>query len=214
MTEADLLREHRPVRWPARLVSILFHPLLVGVLMATYMIFGNPDFFIGIPFKTKLQRWITFTNNNMVFPLLVVMLMRGLGFAKSVLMTTQRERVVPYIACTTFFFWTWLVFRSQPDVPQELADMCFGIFLATSAGLLLNSFYKISMHAMGVGGMMGLMVILLRTGHLQSALPLSAAILITGMVCTARLVDSDHRGFDLVSGLLVGFLAQIIAAWI
>jgi hypothetical protein len=80
--------------------------------------------------------------------------------------------------------------------------------------LLLNSFYKISMHAMGVGGLMGLMVVLLRTGHLQSALPLVAAILITGMVCTARLVDSDHRGFDIVSGLLVGFLAQIISAWI
>ena len=214
MTEADLLREQPTVRWPARLVSILFHPLLVGVLMATYLIFGNPDFFIGYPFKLRLLRWITFTNNNFIFPLLVVLLLRGLGFAKSILMHTQRERVVPYIACTTFFFWTWLVFRNQTDVPQALSDMCFGIFLATSAGLLINSFYKISMHAMGVGGLMGLMVVLLRTGHLQSALPLVAAILITGMVCTARLVDSDHRGFDIVSGLLVGFLAQIISAWI
>jgi hypothetical protein len=214
MTEADLLREQRPVRWPARIVSILFHPLLVGVLMATYMIFWNPDFFIGYTFRLRLLRWITFTNNNLVFPMLVVLLLRGLGFAKSVLMHTQRERVVPYIACITFFFWTWLVFRNQADVPQSLADMCFGIFLATSAGLMLNSFYKVSMHAIGVGGMMGLMVVLLRTGHLQSAIPLAAAIGITGMVCTARLADSDHRGFDIVSGLLVGFLAQLVAAWL
>jgi len=214
MTETEPLPGRSPVRWPARLVSIIFHPLFIGVLMATWMIFWNPSFFIGIPSRLRLMRWITFTNNNLVFPLLVVLLLRGLGFSKSVLLQTQRERVVPYIACITFFFWTWLVFRNQADVPVELSDMCFGMFLAASAGLLLNSFYKVSMHAIGVGGMMGLMVVLLRTGQLQSALPLAAAILITGLVCTARLADSDHRGFDIVSGLLVGFLAQLISSWI
>ncbi len=213
MTEIDSLRRPEPINWPARLVSILFHPLFVGVLMAAYMIFWNPDFFVGQPGK-RILRMITFVTNNLVFPLIVVLLLRGLGFSRSILMRTQRERIVPYMACITFFFWTWLVYHNLPDVPVELSDMCFGMFLAASAGMMLNSFFKISMHAIGVGGMMGLVVVLLRTGHMQSALPVSAAILITGAVCTARLADSDHRGFDIVSGLLVGFLAQLISHWI
>lgn len=213
MTEIDSLRRPDHINWPARLISILFHPLFVGVLMAAYMIFWNPDFFIGMP-RVSILRFITFVTNNLVFPLIVVLLLRGLGFSKSILLRTQRERIVPYMACITFFFWTWLVYHNLPDVPVELSDMCFGMFLAASAGMLLNSFFKISMHAIGVGGMMGLMVVLLRTGHLQSALPISVAILITGAVCTARLADSDHRGFDLVSGLLVGFLAQLVSHWI
>lgn len=213
MTEVDSLRRPESINWPARLVSILFHPLFVGVLMAAYMCFWNPDFFIGSP-RLSILRFITFVTNNLVFPLIVVLLLRGLGFSRSVLLQTQRERIVPYMASITFFFWTWLVYHNLPDVPLELSDMCFGIFLAASAGMLLNSFFKISMHAIGVGGMMGLVVVLLRTGHMQSALPIGAAILITGAVCTARLADSDHRGFDIVSGLLVGFLAQLISHWI
>ncbi len=212
MTDEVLLRPV-PFNWAARLVSILFHPLLLGVLMAAYMIFGDTDMYIGMP-RAATLRFITFVTNNLVFPMIVVLLLRGLGFSRSMMMRTQRERIVPYMACITFYFWTWLVYRNLPDVPVELADMVFGMFLAASAGMLLNSFFKISMHAIGVGGMMGLVVVLLRTGQMRSVLPISAAILITGAVCSARLADSDHRGFDLVTGLLVGFLAQMIAHWI
>ncbi len=214
MTEAEPHYGKSRVHWPARLVSVVFHPLIVGVLMASWMIFWNPNLFIGIPYRLRFLRLITFTNNNLFFPMLVVILMRGLGFSKSILLHTSRERIVPYMASVTFFFWTWLVFRNQPDIPQAMADMCFGIFLSASAGLVLNSFYKISMHAIGVGGLMGLMVVMLWNGLLQSAIPLSAAILITGIVCTARLADSDHHPFDIITGLIIGFLAQIIAAWI
>jgi hypothetical protein len=214
MTADESMRRPGNMLWPARLVSVLFHPLLVGVLMATYMIFGNPDFFIGMSTKLKVQRWIAFTNNTVVYMLLVVLLLRGLGFTKSVLMPTQRERIVPLMVSVILYFWTWLVFHNLPDVPLELSDMCFGMFLSASAGMMLNSFYKISLHGIGVGGMMGLMVVLLRTGHLQSALPIAASILITGAVCTARLADSDHRSFDIVTGLLVGFFGQLVSHWI
>jgi hypothetical protein len=212
MTEVDLHRPG-PINWPARLISILFHPLLLGVYMAAYMIFWNPDFFVGMP-RVRILRFITFTSNTVVYLLLVVLLLRGLGFSKSILLHTQRERIIPYMVSIILYFWTWLVFRNLPDVPVELADMCFGMFLSASAALMLNSFFKISMHAIGVGGLMGLMVVLLRTGHMASALPLAASILITGMVCSARLADSDHRGFDIITGLLVGFLGQIISHWL
>ena len=214
MTDHASLRRPGTINWPARLVSIVFHPILLGVVMAAYMIFWNPDFFIGASPRIQLLRFITFTTNTVVYLLLVVLLLRGLGFSKSILLQTQRERIIPYMVSIILYFWVWLVFHNLPDVPLELSDMCFGMFLTASAGLMLNSFFKISMHAMGVGGMMGLVVVLLRTGHMQSALPVGAAILITGMVCTARLADSDHRGFDLVSGLLVGFLGQLVSHWI
>jgi len=44
--------------------------------------------------------------------------------------------------------------------------------------------------------------------------PLAAVLLITGMVCTARLIVSDHTVKEVYAGLLMGLLAQFAAAYI
>ena len=195
----------------ARIMSILFHPLLVGVWMMAYVTFIHPTLFLAVSDRSRLLKMATFTNNNLVFPLLVVLLLKGLGFSSSIFLRTQKERIVPYIASVIFFFWTWNVFNHQEDAPQALRDMCQGIFFAASAGLVLNSYFKISMHAIGMGGLVGFMLMLALQGQAYSLLPLAASLLLSGLVCTARLIDSDHYPFDILSGFLMGFLAQWVA---
>jgi hypothetical protein len=41
---------------------------------------------------------------------------------------------------------------------------------------------------------------------------LSAVILLTGAVCTARLMISDHSNAEIIAGLLTGLLCQVAAA--
>jgi hypothetical protein len=42
--------------------------------------------------------------------------------------------------------------------------------------------------------------------------PLSLALLITGLVCTSRLLVSDHSQKDIYLGLSVGLICQLAAA--
>jgi hypothetical protein len=42
--------------------------------------------------------------------------------------------------------------------------------------------------------------------------PLSLALLITGVVCTSRLIVSDHTPKEIYMGLLVGLVCQFAAA--
>ena len=195
-------------------VSYLFHPLFVGVMMAAYLIFLHPTYFQALDAKSRMMKLLVVINNNVFFPLLVVALMRALGFNKSVLLKTQKERIVPYIASITFFFWTYYVFRNQPEVPRVLVNMCRGMFFASSAALLLNNYYKISMHGIGVGGMMGLMVLTVFDGTLYSGMPLLVTVLISGLVLSSRKIVSDHQWFDLISGFLVGLICQLVALWV
>lgn len=44
-----------------------------------------------------------------------------------------------------------------------------------------------------------------------SGLYLSTAILIGGLICTARMLVSDHRQRDIYAGVLVGVAAEWIA---
>lgn len=200
-----------PARIFSQIISILFHPLFTGVWMMAYITYLHPTLFIAVSEQSRLLKLVTFVNNNLVFPLLVVFLLKGLGFSQSVLLRTQKERIIPYVSCIIFFFWTWNVFNHQPDAPQVLRDMCQGIFFAVCGALILNSYFKISMHAIGMGGMIGMLLVIMFSGQAYSPWPLVAAIFLTGLVSTARLMVSDHRPFDIVSGLMLGLLAQIVA---
>lgn len=194
-------------------ISYVFHPLFVGVMMAGYLIFIHPVYFQSFTPQARMLKLLAVINNNVFFPLLVVALMRALGFNKSLLLKTQKERIVPYIASITFFFWTYYVFRNQPEVPRVLVNMCRGMFYATAVALVLNNYFKISMHGIAVGGMLGLMMVILFQGNLPGILHLMVALFITIIVALARKVASDHQWFDIIAGIVLGMITQLLAIW-
>ena len=96
--------------------------------------------------------------------------------------------------------------------PPIMASFILGVFLAASAGLIANIYYKISMHAIGMGGMLGLFFVIMQQNTMLMTWPLSAALLIAGLVCTSRFIVSDHTPKDIYSGFLIGFICQLIGA--
>jgi hypothetical protein len=179
--------------------------------MAGFIIFLNPGYFRYLEPKLRVLSLATVFVNNFMFPVVVVLLMKGLGFIDSIYLKTQKERIVPYMASVIFFFWTWYVFHNRYLAPQILRDTLQGIFYAAIIGSIANTYFKISMHAIGVGGMFGMMVAILFDGSLFSLLPLALSILISGIVITARLISGDHERGDVLAGFMVGMLAQGMA---
>ncbi len=95
-----------------------------------------------------------------------------------------------------------------------MADFILGIFLASSAALLANIYFKVSMHAIGMGGWLGLFWVIAKEDTMLMTWPLALVILITGIVCTSRLLVSDHTQKDVYTGLAIGFLCQLTAAFV
>ncbi len=201
------------LRIPAQLFSYLFHPLFIPVIATWYLAFTQAGYFTGIPYREKIYILIRVAYNTIFFPAFTVLLLKALGFIQSIFLRTQRERIVPYIATNIFYFWMYLVFRNQPDVPGILTAFIFGIFLSSSFALLANSYFKISMHALGVGAFLGLLLIVIFNGSSYGVfLPAMLVILLTGFVCTSRLIVSNHTPFDIYSGIFLGIISQLIAS--
>ena len=197
---------------PAQLFSYLFHPLFIPIIATWYLAFLQPGYFTGIPDSNKIYILIRVAYNTIFFPALTVFLLKALGFIKSIFLKTQRERIIPYVAANIFYFWMYLVFRNQPEVPLILTMFIFGIFLSSCFGLFVNNYFKISMHALGMGALMGLMLIIIFSGVGYSVfLPAMVIFILTGIVCTSRLIVSDHLPFQIYSGLMFGFISQLLA---
>jgi hypothetical protein len=156
---------------------------------------------------------IIVTINLVLFPLLSVVLLKALGFIDSILLKTSKDRIIPYIACGIFFFWAYLVFKGQPRYPLLLTGYILGIFLAASGALMANIYFKISMHGIGYGTLVGFFLFLFYNDTMLMTLPLSIAFLITGIGSSFRLLLKAHQPMDIYAGILLGILSQWVAIW-
>lgn len=192
--------------------SYLFHPVFVVLYAVAFLLYLHPSAFTGFSAAEKRQVLIIVAMNAVFYPLLTVVLLRSLGFIDSILLKTQRDRIIPLIACGIFYFWTYTVFHEQERFPLLLQSFFLGIFLASSGALLLNIYGKVSLHATGMGGWLGFFLVIMSERSMLMSWPLVLIILMTGAVFSARLMVSDHTPKDLISGLLTGILTQWVAS--
>jgi len=198
----------------AHLFSYVFHPLFIPLYATYYLAFMHPGYFNGISENNKIWVLLRVANTMVFFPAVLVLLLKGVGFIDSIFLKTQKERIIPYIGSGIFFFWMYLVFRNQSEIPSILTAFVFSVFISSSVALIANIFFKISMHAMGVGGLAGLMLVIFFTKTSSPiTMPLVITILITGIVCTSRLIVSNHTQKDVYLGVLYGILCQAVGAW-
>lgn len=202
------------LRVTASMLSYIFHPIFIPLYAVWFIAYVHPSYLSGFSNGMRLRTVLIVAQNAVFYPLFCVLLLKGVGFISSIFLRTQKDRIIPYIASGIFFFWTFTVLKEQSMYPRILPSFMLGVFLASSAALIANIYFKISMHAIGVGGLVGLFIIITGTNTMLMTWPLSAALLITGLVCSARLLITDHTPKDIYMGLGIGLLSQFIAAYI
>jgi hypothetical protein len=142
-----------------------------------------------------------------------ILLLKALGFLTSIYLKTQRDRVIPYIACNIYYFFMAYVLRHQSEFASEVVQFAIAIFIACSLGLIANIYMKVSMHAMSMGILVTFIAILAPHQAANYTIYISLTVLIAGLVCTARMIVSDHTQKEIYVGLLVGAFSQLAAVW-
>jgi hypothetical protein len=202
------------IRFVAHLLSYVFHPLFIATYVTAYLLYVDAYAFAGLPNDRRLFSLLSVFVNTAFIPAFSVFLMWRLKLVQNVFMRTQKERVIPYAAALIFYFWAWYVFHKQSVIPEVMADFLLGAFLGVCAAWFLNIVTKVSMHGIAVGGLA--MFFLLQAFNQQdmTGIYFSIAIIIAGLVCTARLIVSDHTQAEIYIGFFAGVLCQAIAVWI
>ncbi|MCF6401987.1 phosphatase PAP2 family protein [Chitinophaga filiformis] len=216
----DNSRQDKPVFSPAlqkvaEVISYLSHPLFLPILVTVLLVNAMPEYFvlfkqesIRYPFDLLYIR-VLFT--TLFLPLFVVALCKALGFVTSFQLRSQKDRIIPYVACTTFYFWTYFAFKRQGVAPPFFNAFFLGVFIAIVIGMVANTYVKISMHTIGWGGVIGFLLMLMTGLNMNISLALMIAFLISGIVGTARLILGAHTPAEIYTGFILGILSQLIA---
>ncbi len=198
----------------AKFLSYVFHPLFIPIYVFVWMHQRFPMEFAGMDQHTFNVKAFGVFWTTAFFPAFVVFILWRLKMISSIHMNSSKERIIPYVATMFFYWWMWYLSRNFTDQASALKFFYFGIFLATVPGLILNNFFKISMHGMGMGGFFAVVLLTMYHYHLYLGLDLAIVTLIVGLIMSARLSLGAHNSFELYSGFFVGIVSQLIAYWI
>ncbi len=211
--QQEIYKHPAGLRFFAHFFSVVFHPLFIPFYVVVFLVFYHPSYFSGLNDYYKVRLLLSIALNTIFFPAVAILLMKGLGFIKSVFLHTRQDRIGPYLSSMIFYFWAARVlFKSEPALTPVLASFMTGVFLTTAIALIANIFYKISMHAIGCGGLLGIFIIIMNSNTMLMTWPIAIALLITGIVCTSRMLVSNHTQKEIYMGLFVGLVCQFAAA--
>ncbi len=206
----------RTLRALATLVSFVFHPVFMPVVMILLVYKLAPINFAGIPIGNITQAGslanLLFTVGiaTVFFPLLTVLLMKKLDLIPTIEMHEPKDRILPLIAIMIFYFWLNHVMSNQQP-PFVVRLLVLGSFWSVIALFMASIFFKISMHAAAAGGMLALFIVLLFINPIDMRVPLFIALILAGVIGTARLVLGMHRPGEVWAGYAVGLVVQVAA---
>jgi hypothetical protein len=194
----------------AQLVSFLFHPLFIPAYITAFLLYKHPYAAAGVGEKLKLFRFFSAVFITAFLPAFSIFLMKQLGFIESIFLRTQKDRIIPYIVSMVFYWWAWHVSKNL-HFDSSFIALFLATFIGCIAGMMANIYFKISMHGIAVGALFVFFVWMAFSGTVMAGSYLAVATIITGLVCTARLMVSDHRPVEIYAGLFTGMLSQWIA---
>lgn len=188
----------------AQILSFLFHPLSLPVY--AYLIFHHSDPFFNIHFNPELnlQFLSIFIFNTFVAPLLAILFLFQNGTINSLSDPNKKSRIIVALTVLILYVFTYVLF-GRFNLPSVFYDLFLSIIITILLGGLITMWYKISMHGIGMGGLLGAQCALFSM-HDYFILPLLLLLIIlVGIVGTARLIIKAHSHNQVYLGSLLGF---------
>lgn len=214
------------IRRAAYLLSVVFHPLLILSYMLVILLIVNPySFGYRSIWEADILLMLVFLSSFLI-PMITVLFMRFLGLIESIHLPKRQDRIGPLIATGIFYVPLYYHILKANRFPDAFVIFTLGVVIALFIGFFINNFTKISLHALGMGGLVSMGILTLmyfsyssfsiglpsgRSYEITTILLLYGIVLVAGLVCTARLLLKAHSLQDIYGGFTVGFFSQLIA---
>ncbi len=187
--------------------SYIFHPLLMPLLGTILYFIVTPRYLELELVRTKL---LAITIITILIPIVIFFLLKNIRVVETIYLKDVKERKFPLmIQCILLLLIIKMVFDPFDD--REIYYYFVGILFSTFSALLMVFFkLKVSLHQMGVAGILMFLIGLSAHFKINLLVTISFFLFVNGWVASSRLNSDAHTYPELGIGLLLGALPQII----
>jgi len=187
--------------------SYIFHPVWMPFLGTLFYFVVAPRYF---PLPLIQAKLLAVAITTLFIPIVFYFLLKNLGKAESALLNDVQERKWPlfiYILLLGLNLYQILNIYNYPALYYFFVGILFSIL----SSFILSWFkVKVSLHILGLSGILMFVLALSIYYHLNLIYSIAFLIFALGLTATSRLQAKAHNWIELILGFLIGLIPQII----
>ena len=141
-----------------------------------------------------------------ILPMVNIIMFRYFGTISSYTMHERNERLVPFVAISIIYLVMIFLFYNKLPLSESFNRLMAIVTVLVVVSTLITFFYKISVHSVAASGIIGIMLPLNKAIENNVLLwPTAIALVVAGLIMSARLYLNAHTFNEVLTGALTGF---------
>ena len=198
------------MRWH-KFISTVLHPIVmptIGILI--YFIFTP----VYLNRKQQLSLLAVVFIATYIIPLLLLILLKSIGYIKSFQVHTINERRLPIFFMMTLLFVLGKFF-SEISTIKELSYLFFGVVFGLGIiYLLFLAKVKASLHLLSIGAAIGFFLLFQQLQNINTLPVVITLVLLSGLLASSRLHLKAHTVKEVYIGFFIGVCCPFLAYYI
>jgi len=190
----------------AKVVSGILNPFMIPFF--GFLILFLFTYLRILPFQYKMILLILVYCFTVLMPVISIYLLRKIAGWESIEGNGRKSRILAYLlVLIAYAFCLGLMYRM--NIPSYMCGIILGALIAMFISIILSFKWHISIHMVGIGGIVGSLIAFSQLFYYNPVLWLSIAIILAGLLGTARMMLAKHTLVHILLGFIVGFLSAV-----
>ena len=201
----DEIKEKHDLVKASQILSTVFSPIIIPTYCTMIAMWVTP--LSILPESIRFIATLVVFGLTALLPTLIIVLLMRMGKVSNLDISNRRQRLLPLmLVLVCYVFCAWYMHHSHAFwwlVMYYVSGCVTNIVVA-----IISLKWKISAHGAGMGNMAGMLAALMAGGYsLVNMLPwLCTAIILAGVVGSARVILHRHTVAQVVAGILVSMV--------
>ena len=194
----------------AKFISIVGHPLFMPVYAMVLIFEFNPYINLQVPNSIQVIVLSILSIFTIFLPLISAIFLKKFGVIKSIYMKTAEERKWPFLLSV---LWYYIAFTLLTTIalPISLYLLMIGAISVILIAHFITLRWKISIHMLGIGGVIGGMIGLSQRFQFDHFYLILILFFVAGLIGYARLKTKSHTYRQVYAGFILGVIVEWIS---
>jgi hypothetical protein len=193
----------------ARIISYIFHPLLIPFYTFLILLDTNNYFSLIVPLKGKLLLTGIILLITILLPFFTSLLLLRMKIIHSFFPEIREERIYVLLNVAIFYYLSYYLLKGT-QVSMLFSYFMLGSTFLVICAVIITFFHKISLHMIGAGALTGALMGLSLGQSLDVTGFIVSVLFLAGLIGSARLKMNSQQPSGIYSGFLVGISVMFI----
>lgn len=196
----------------ARIVSFLFHPLLMATYLFSVLAIALPSALSPLKPESHFLFIVLIFIVTFALPVVNMGIFKAFGTIRSFAMPERKERIIPFLFITIIYLLvTYLLYyKVKIALNDNFLKLMMIIDVLVIVATVATFFFKVSVHSIGIWGLVGILLLLTKISEVNTLFYIVIGLIVmAGFIMSSRLQLGAHSSREVMWGGILGLASSM-----